>query len=355
MDNQKDKSGMLELMTQPALCVENGVICYLNHPARQLLLEVGVPVSTLLGNDAQEYARFQDGCLYLTMEIMERQLGAWVTRLDSCDVFIIEQETDRADLRAMALTAMGFREPLSGIQAIVSRLRSAIDDGDATTQNQFAQMNQRLFQMQRMVCNMSDAARYASETSPRMAHQNICSVIAEIFEHARTLLEHCGIDLRYTVPHESIICAIDTEKLERAVYNMLSNAARAMESGGIIEAKLTRQNQTLYLSVRDYGNSIPDHTMPQVFSRFQRQPGLEDSGSGIGLGMVLIRLAATTHGGTVLVDRPDGIGSRVTMSIPIRQDRTTTVRSQTFHFDYAGERDHGLLELSDILPAELYR
>lgn len=355
MDNQKDKSGMLELMTQPALCVENGVICYLNHPARQLLLEVGVPVSTLLGNDAQEYARFQDGCLYLTMEIMERQLGAWVTRLDSCDVFIIEQETDRADLRAMALTAMGFREPLSGIQAIVSRLRSAIDDGDATTQNQFAQMNQRLFQMQRMVCNMSDAARYASETSPRMSHQNICSVIAEIFEHAQTLLEHCGIDLRYTVPLESIICAIDTEKLERAVYNMLSNAARAMESGGIIEAKLTRQNQTLYLSVRDYGNSIPDHTMPQVFSRFQRQPGLEDSGSGIGLGMVLIRQAATTHGGTVLVTRPHDGGTCVTMSLPIRQDRVTELRSNPFYWDYAGELDHGLQELSDVLPAELYR
>lgn len=355
MDNQKDKSGMLELMTQPALCVENGVICYLNHPARQLLLEVGVPVSTLLGNDAQEYARFQDGCLYLTMEIMEQRLGAWVTRLDSCDVFIIEQEADRADLRAMALTAMGFREPLLGIQTIVSRLRASIADGDDATQNQFAQMNQRLFQMQRMVCNMSDAARYASETSPRMSHQNICAVVGEFFEHARTLLEHCGIDLRYTVPHESIICAIATEKLERAVYNMLSNAAQSMESGGIIEAKLTRQNQTLYLSVRDYGNSIPDHTMPQVFSRFQRQPGLEDSDSGIGLGMVLIRLAATIHGGTVLVDRPDGIGTRVTMSIPVRQDRTTTVRSQPFHFDYAGERDHGLLELSDVLPVELYR
>ena len=355
MENQKDKSGMLELMTQPALCVENGIICYLNHPARQLLLEVGMPVSTLLGADAQEYAQFRNGCLYLTMEIMEQKLGARVTRLDTFDLFLIEQNRDQADLRAMALTAAEFREPLSAIQAVVAQLRASIADSDATTQTQFAQMNQRLFQMQRMVCNMSDAARYAAEVLSRMSHQNICSVVAEVFEHAQMLLEHCGIRLCYTVPHESIICTIDKEKLERAVYNMLSNAARAMKSGGIIDARLTRRNQTLYLSVRDYGDSIPDSALTQVFCRFQRQPGLEGCDCGIGLGMVLIRQAATTHGGTVLVTRPDDGGTCVTMSIPIRQNRATELRSLPFLFDYAGERDHGLLELSDVLPVELYR
>lgn len=354
MDNQKDKSGMLELMTQPALCVENGVICYLNYPARQLLLEVGIPISTLLGSDAEEYAHFQGGCLYLTMEMMGQQLGASVIRLDTCDIFIIEQGADQADLRAMALTSMGLREPLASIQAIAARLLPTIDDTDASTQSQIAQMNKRLFQMHRMVCNMSDAARYAAEALPRASHQNICAVVAEFFEHARTLLEHCGIQLRYPIPCDSIICAIDKEKLERAVYNMISNAAQATASGGIIEAKLTRRNQKLYLSVRDYGHSISDSTLAHVFSRFQRQPGLEDSSSGLGLGMVLIRLAATAHGGTVLVDRPDGGGTRVTMSIPIRQDRTSDLRSEIFSVDYAGERDHGLLELSDVLPAELY-
>ena len=70
--------------------------------------------------------------------------------------------------------------------------------------------------------------------------------------------------------------------------------------------------------------------------------------------MVLIRSAAASHGGAVLIDQPEGSGTRVTLTLAIRQDTSGNVRSPLLRMDYAGERDHGLLELSESLPAELF-
>jgi len=70
--------------------------------------------------------------------------------------------------------------------------------------------------------------------------------------------------------------------------------------------------------------------------------------------MVLIRNAAAAHGGTVLIDQPEGSGTRVTMTLAVRQNTGTQLRSPVLRVDYAGERDHCLLELSETLPAHLY-
>ena len=147
---------------------------------------------------------------------------------------------------------------------------------------------------------------------------------------------------------------MDTEKLERAVGNILSNALKFTPKGGTIEAKLTRTGKMLHLTVQDNGSGIPQSLRGNVYNHYQRQPGIEDGRFGIGLGLVLIRATAAAHGGTVLIDHPEGSGTRITMTIAIRQDSDSLVRSSIISVDYAGGRDHLLLERADNLPAELY-
>ena len=106
---------------------------------------------------------------------------------------------------------------------------------------------------------------------------------------------------------------------------------------------------------QDSGLGLPECARSDLFSRYAREPGVEDGRFGIGLGLVLIRSAAQQHGGTVLVDQPTESGTRVTMTLHIRPVSSDYVRSPILKVDYAGERDHGLLELSDVLPADLYK
>ena len=134
----------------------------------------------------------------------------------------------------------------------------------------------------------------------------------------------------------------------------MPNALKYPPTGGSVAVSLNRQGRMVSLQIRDSGSGIAAEVMGSVFRRFQRQPGIEDGRNGIGLGMVLVRSAAVHHGGTVLIDQPDGQGTRVTMTLAIRQDNSSTLRSPILRVDYAGGRNHTLLELSDVLPPQLF-
>ena len=127
-----------------------------------------------------------------------------------------------------------------------------------------------------------------------------------------------------------------------------------LPENGSIHASLKRCGKHLHLTIEDSGSGIAESVMGSLFHRYLRQPGIEDSRFGIGLGMVLIRSAAAAHGGTVLIDHPQDCGTRVTLSLTVSSGSGTSLRSPLLKVDYAGERDHGLLELSDVLPAKLY-
>ena len=72
--------------------------------------------------------------------------------------------------------------------------------------------------------------------------------------------------------------------------------------------------------------------------------------------MTLVSSVACAHGGTVLIDHPTPLETRITMTIPIKKSESTDVRSPIFRLgDYAGGWDKGLLELSEILSADSYQ
>lgn len=354
MEKQKEMSGMLELVPQGAFFVSNNTVCLVNQAARQLLIEPGTPIAALLEGNLDEYTDFKSGCLCLTLMVSGCPTSACVTRMGSADLFVIDHELDQAELKAMALTALSFRAPLSSIVDAKRHLLETIPAEQQSTLSWIGQMNRHINQMHRMVCNMADAAQYLANSPHRMICQNICAVLEEIFARAGALAQQAGFQLTYHGPREDIPCMIAPDQLERAVYNILSNAMKNASPQGKIEATLHRKGNKLYLSVRDDGPGIPEHLLSNLYTRYRRQPGIESQPYGIGLGMVLVRGTAAAHGGTVLIDQPEGGGTRVTMSLTIGNIDSRILRSEIYAVDYAGEYDHALLELSDVLPAELY-
>lgn len=349
---QRNDITLLDLMARPAFCVSGGSVCRVNAGAAAFDIVPGMAVSGLLRTGAEEYAAFTDGCLYLTLSIADQQLGASVTRMDDYDVFCLEELADSRELQAMALAARELREPLTNVMVTAQRLFpvAGLQD-DPATRELVARINRGLYQMLRVIGNMSDAGHNAASTA-RQEMVEITAVLAEIFEKASALVAHTDAVLTYQGHPEPIYCLADPDGLERAVLNMLSNALK-FSPGGQIRASLTRRGRMLYLSMEDDGDGIPAELRGDVFTRYQRQCGREDSRFGIGLGLVLIRAAAAAHGGTVLIDQPRGSGTRITMSLAIRQGGST-LRSNVLRVDYTGEQDHGLIELSAFLPPELY-
>jgi two-component system sensor histidine kinase MprB len=103
----------------------------------------------------------------------------------------------------------------------------------------------------------------------------------------------------------------DPARLERAVWNLLENAAKWSRSGGLVEIGLAGGE----LTVRDRGPGIPDSDKPHVFERFYRAAGARGM-PGSGLGLAIVREIAEAHGGSVEAADAEGGGALLRLRLP---------------------------------------
>ncbi len=103
----------------------------------------------------------------------------------------------------------------------------------------------------------------------------------------------------------------DPGRLERAVSNLLENAAKWSEPGGLIEVGLAGGE----LTVRDGGPGISDEDKPHVFERFYRSAAARGM-PGSGLGLAIVSEIAEAHGGSIQAEDAEGGGALLRLKLP---------------------------------------
>lgn len=340
MPQKQDLENMLDQLYSPAFLVAEGKITAANSAAKQRFAEIGAPVSELIVTGAEEYSSFEDGSLYLTIRLAETAYPCVITQLQEHQLFQIEEAESHTQLLALSLAASQINMPLSELALLTGKLP---DDPDK------AKIQHSLRRIQRILGNMSDAWQYASAV-PAMVTCDLCSLLREVLEKASALLSESGIEVRYTVPSQTVHSLAAPEMLKRAAYNMLSNAAKFSPPNSTIQVQVNPSGSKLYLTVSNQPNQA---SLSGMFHRYKRSPGLENPKNGIGLGMSLIHSAAAAHGGTVLVEQMKEDYVRITMSLAIRKSKENAMRSPVIIPDIYGGQDQALIELSDVLPPTL--
>ena len=336
----------LDLLSQPGLLIRDNVIYYANAAARGMLLREGESVLPLLGEALPD---FREGAAYLQLQLGKQRIPASLTRLPQGDVLVAD--TQQEQLQAMALVSRELRGILEPLMNTADRLFSKIAlSPDPEAREQMALMNKQLFQLLRMAGNLSMNV----SVLPQMETVNRTGFLEELLDKARQLLEQAGHSLSFTNEAGQVFLGADSQLLERAILNILANAAK-FAPGCRIEVTLRRSGDRVSLVFADNGPGIPSEVYPTLFRRYLRQPGLEDSRYGLGLGMALIRAAAAAHAGTVLITPGSQGGTRVILTLSAKQSTSTQLRSPMLRMDYAGGRDHQLVELSGVLPKAVFR
>lgn len=112
----------------------------------------------------------------------------------------------------------------------------------------------------------------------------------------------------------------DSAKLSQVVYNLMDNALKYTQEGGIIRMRLIRSGRDAILSVSDNGPGIPKGDQAHIFDRFYRVDKARgrDTG-GTGLGLAIVHQLVLMHGGSISVDSEEGHGSTFTVELPIHQ------------------------------------
>ena len=102
----------------------------------------------------------------------------------------------------------------------------------------------------------------------------------------------------------------EAASIDRAIANLLDNAAKWSPPGGEVEVQV-RDGE---LTVRDHGPGIEEEDLPYVFDRFYRATSARGM-PGSGLGLAIVRQVAEAHGGTVTAERAEGGGTRISLRL----------------------------------------
>jgi two-component system, OmpR family, sensor histidine kinase MprB len=156
---------------------------------------------------------------------------------------------------------------------------------------------------------VGDVVELARQDSPESVAESVD--LAEVVDRAVTRVRRRAPAVTFAVRADPWPMVGDAALLERAVTNLLDNAARWSPEGSTVTVELHAGR----LTVADEGPGIADSDLPHVFERFYRSPSARAT-SGSGLGLAIVRQAAERHGGAVAAGRTPSGGALVTFAVP---------------------------------------
>lgn len=160
----------------------------------------------------------------------------------------------------------------------------------------------------------------AGEVSPRCFKVDVCTALKDLldsFQHSAAK-KSVSIELQPTLARDGCEIAIDLEKLQIIISNLLANAIEYSSAGGkVIVAYSVAVDASLQISVQDYGIGIAPEDQQRIFDRFvQLESGTTRSHLGHGLGLSITKALVDLLQGSIRVSSTAGQGTVFTVSIP---------------------------------------
>ena len=211
------------------------------------------------------------------------------------------------DLRSMQF-AHDMKLPIQLIYSCVQLLELEVGP-NARAESYLKLLEKSADQLQSMVRSAMDDGRDAAVRARR------CDVVGEAREVTRQCEPYArerGVMLTFGSNGAEFSMAVDVEKLDRILHNLLSNALRFTPAGGHVEVRTELRGDAVDFTVADDGCGIPPERQERIFE-------LGETEGGYGYGLHIVREYAALLGGSAWVDSEPGKGSRFTVRLPVRE------------------------------------
>ena len=228
------------------------------------------------------------------------------------------RNADRQKDEFLATLAHELRNPLAPIRT-AARLLVAAGQDEAVRTRATCVIQRQAGHMAHLLDDLIDIARI---TQRRLELKKVPVAIAPLVESAVEAAQP-GIDakhhtLRVVMPDEALWIQADPVRMAQVLSNLLNNAAKYTDAGGIITLDIRPEDDQLVFGVTDNGIGMSPATLQKVFQMFaQEQAALDRSEGGLGIGLALSKGLVELHGGEVSArSAGPGLGSRFEVSIP---------------------------------------
>jgi len=143
--------------------------------------------------------------------------------------------------------------------------------------------------------------------------------LKELAEEAAEVLEHAASvkNVTFSINGDAAVVVGVRRLLYEIVFNLCDNAIKYNIEGGRVIVTVSKENDSVQLTVEDTGIGIPPEDQAHVFERFYRvdKSHSRDTG-GTGLGLSIVKHAAIYHHAEVLLESKPGKGTKITVSFP---------------------------------------
>jgi len=223
------------------------------------------------------------------------------------------------DAQTQRLAALGFMlagvchevsNPLAAIHSMLQILQSKRGVSRETLDKGLASINGNIARVLAITRKLGDFSRVGGEPAIPVS-------IDGAMDAATVLLRHSdqapGVTLDYRGAGGAKVLARPGQ-LEQVLFNLLLNAAQAMQGEGRIEAHLRREGACAVIVIRDHGPGIPPEHLPRVFEPFF---STKPAGEGVGLGLAICNEISQELGGAMHArNHPEG-GACFEITLPL--------------------------------------
>jgi signal transduction histidine kinase/ligand-binding sensor domain-containing protein/AraC-like DNA-binding protein len=252
---------------------------------------------------------------------------------DKFDRYRIKKAQEMEAMRTRFFTNIShdLRTPLTLILAPFEKLLKTETDQDK--KYQIGVIYKNALRMERLINQLLDLRKQeTSSLKLNLSQGDISLFMTDIVESFRDMAQQKNIDFQLEAPEKPIYLLFDRDKLDKIMFNLLSNAFKFTLNGGQIKvqltlvenlpgenAELTRFEKYICITVTDSGKGIPAGLHEKVFERFYHLNDSYYSGiEGTGIGLSLSKDYVELQGGKILLESEPGKGSSFMVYIPIR-------------------------------------
>ncbi|MGP8206031.1 MAG: ATP-binding protein [Acidimicrobiales bacterium] len=203
------------------------------------------------------------------------------------------------------------RTPLTSLRTNIEVLMKMRDLPSDDREALLSDVDSQLKELTTLVGDLVDLAR----DDERLEAEPEAVPFAELVQRAVDRAQRRGLSLHFDVSLQPGQVRAQPALLERAVMNVLDNAAKWSPVGGRVGVTLV-SNGAWHLTVTDEGPGVAPQDLPHIFERFYRAQTAR-SMPGSGLGLAIVKRVIASHGGTVEVTSPAGGGTRVDIELPL--------------------------------------
>ena len=257
--------------------------------------------------------RFQSNRARLQHELKMREFESYHLR-----------EVEQMKSRFFANISHEFRTPLMLIKGPLEELlRGRIKDN---LKDYYTMLLRNTEKLQQLIDQLLELSQLESESIPlRTDCYDLVNLVKLFSNSFLPLAEQKNIKFSFNSNVESAFTMLDKDKFEKIINNLLSNAFKFTDVGGIVSVDISETKNTdrgfAEISISDSGIGISDKNQSKIFDRFfQVDDSTKRNFGGSGIGLALVKELTTLHGWDISVNSKEGEGTEFLIKIPLSAD-----------------------------------